>query len=100
MELTFLYDFLYTRYDTKNAQYWGWTFFSVVITVTVWNSISGAFSRHYHRSNLEQRVHGTDVTHRVTIVLLIIVLILSFLPITMDRRWDIVDELNSYRQPI
>jgi len=99
MELTFLYDFLYTRYDTKNAQYWGWIFFFVVITVTVWNSISGAFSRHYHRSNLEQRVHGTDVTHRVTIVLLIIVLILSFLPITMDRRWDIVDELHRYEKP-
>ena len=99
MELAFMYDFLYTMYDTKSNAYFGFTFYNVVGIIMVWNSISGAFSRHYHRSNLEQRVHGTDVTHRVTIVLLIIVLILSFLPITMDRRWDIVDELNSYRQP-
>ncbi|KAG2609149.1 hypothetical protein PVAP13_4KG119120 [Panicum virgatum] len=66
MELAFLYDFLYTRYDTKNFVYWMWNFLFVVATVTVWNSTPGAFSRHYHRSNLEQRVHGTDVTHWVT----------------------------------
>jgi hypothetical protein len=98
-ELAFLYDFLYTRYDTKNYMFWFLTFVNVVVTVTVWNSISGAFSRHYHRSNLEQRVHGTDVTRWVTIVLLIIVLVLSFLPPTMDRRWEIVDELHSHKQP-
>ena len=32
-------------------------------------------------------------------MLLIIVLVLSFLPATLDKRWDIVDELHSYKQP-
>ncbi|KAG2603964.1 hypothetical protein PVAP13_4NG023100 [Panicum virgatum] len=90
MELAFLYDFLYTRFDMKSYMYKGFGFYFVVVTVTVWNIISGAFSRHYHRSNLEQRVHGTDVIHWVTIVLLIIVLALSLLPATLDRRWHIV----------
>ncbi|CAL5044875.1 unnamed protein product [Urochloa decumbens] len=99
MELAFLYDFLYTRFDTKAPRYKGWAFYFVVV-VTVWNFITGAFSKHYHRSNLEQRVHGTNVTHWVTIVLLIIVLVLSpFPPSTLFDRWELVDELHSYKQP-
>ncbi|CAL5050624.1 unnamed protein product [Urochloa decumbens] len=97
MELAFLYDFLYTGFDTKGPRYTGWQFYFLVVSVTFWNSISGAFSRHYHRSNLEQRVHGTDVPHWVTIVLLIIVLALSSLPTLPDRRarWTIVGSIQS-----
>ena len=77
MELAFLYDFLYTRFDTVSYRYKGSQFY-FAITVTVWNCVTGAFSRHYHRSNLKQRVYGIDVIHMVTILLLIIVLALSF----------------------
>ncbi|KAF8732741.1 hypothetical protein HU200_015076 [Digitaria exilis] len=94
MVLAFLYDFLYTRFDTESTGYKGFAFIFVVVTVTVWNFVSGAFSRHYHRSNLEQRVHGTNVTQLVTIVLLIIVLVLSFVPTSMNKRWDIVRTLQ------
>lgn len=38
-----------------------------------------AITRHYHRSYLEQKVHGTDVTHRVTLELLSTVLLLVLL---------------------
>jgi hypothetical protein len=62
MELAFLYDFLYTRFDTESNFHIGWGVLFVVVTVTVSNSMSGAFSRHYHRSSLEQRVQGIDVT--------------------------------------
>ena len=101
MELAFLYDFLYTRYDMESLRCKGWAFLFVGLTVTIW-SISGAFSRHYHHSNLEQRVHETDVTHWVTIVLLIVVLALSLAPLnivllpsnySMVGMWDIVDDL-------
>lgn len=68
VELSFLYNFFYTRSETAPLY---WVFSAVVIsTAIVWNSISGALSRHYHRSNLEQRVHGTDVIRWITIVLL------------------------------
>jgi hypothetical protein len=99
MELSFLYDFLYTRFDTEYARYRVWAFWSVVVAVTVPNSISGAFSRHYHRSSLEQRVRGIDVTRWVTIVLLIIVLALSFTAAGTDWKWDIVGVLHSYQRP-
>ncbi|CAL5045495.1 unnamed protein product [Urochloa decumbens] len=99
MELAFLYDFLYTRFDTESA-YKVPAFFYVVVTVTVWNFISGAFSKHYHRSNLEQRVHGTDVAHWVTIVLLIVVLSLNVFPRTLlDTRWGVVDDLHTHEPP-
>ncbi|RCV19937.1 hypothetical protein SETIT_4G016200v2 [Setaria italica] len=100
MELSFLYDFLYTRFDTEYSSFKGWALCFVIITVIVSNSISGAFSRHYHRSSLEQRVHGIDVTRWVTIVLLIIVCA-SYLvaAATQDWRWDIVDELHSNERP-
>jgi len=94
MELAFLYDFLYTRFDSKTICYKIWTILLVVINVTVWNCISGAFSRHYHRSNLEQRIHKTDVPHWVTIVLLTIVLLLSCIHTGYDSRWDVVDNLR------
>ncbi|CAN6215285.1 unnamed protein product [Urochloa humidicola] len=101
MELAFLYDFLYTRFDTESYRYNGWAFFFVVVTVTILNSISGAFSRRYHRSSLEQRVHGIDVTLWVTIVLLIIVLVLFLIPgiAGTNGRWDIVEELHAYQRP-
>uniref|UniRef100_A0ACD6AAZ5 Uncharacterized protein n=1 Tax=Avena sativa TaxID=4498 RepID=A0ACD6AAZ5_AVESA len=67
-ELSFLYDFFYTRMESSN-QYWVLVT-PFISTAIVWNSISGAFSKHYHRSNLEQRVKETDVIHWVTIVLL------------------------------
>jgi hypothetical protein len=92
-ELTFLYDFLYTRFDSKTTGYRGWTILFFVTNVTVWNCIYGAFSRHYHRSNLEQRIHKTDVTHWVTVVLLTTVLLLSFVPAGYGSRWYIVDYL-------
>jgi hypothetical protein len=94
IEFAFLYDFLYTRFDTKSLHYKGWTLYFFAVTVTVLNSISGAFSRHYHRSNLEQRVHDTDLTHWVTIVLLTIVLPLSVIPFGTDKRWTIVQDLQ------
>ncbi|CAN6191670.1 unnamed protein product [Urochloa humidicola] len=95
MELAFLYDLLYTRFDTKLLIYHGCTFWFVVVTLTVRNTITGAFSWHYHRSNLEKRIHGTNI-HWVTIELLIIVFVLSCLPtFLMDTRWVIVDELRN-----
>ncbi|TKW19304.1 hypothetical protein SEVIR_4G011202v4 [Setaria viridis] len=101
MELSFLYDFLYTRFDTNYSGSKGMTACFVIITVIACNSISGAFNwGHYHRSSLEQRVHGFDVTRWVTIVLLIIVLA-SFLVAAANQgwRWDIVEELHSYERP-
>ncbi|KAF8662191.1 hypothetical protein HU200_056390 [Digitaria exilis] len=94
-ELAFLYDFLYTRFylllDHRGYKFIG---FLIVVIVTILNSISGAFSRHYHRSKLDQLVHGINVTHWVTIVLLIIVLSLSTLVIKgMGTRWMVVDEI-------
>ncbi|CAN6172298.1 unnamed protein product [Urochloa humidicola] len=95
MELAFLYDFLYTRFDMNSIRYLNWAFWFIVVTVTVWNSISGAFSKHYHRSNVVQRVHGNDVTHWVTIVLLIIALALYILPARLvDMKWQVVDHLQ------
>ena len=35
MELAFLYDFLYTRYDTKSNAYFGFTFYNVVGIIMV-----------------------------------------------------------------
>ncbi|KAF8662190.1 hypothetical protein HU200_056389 [Digitaria exilis] len=94
-ELAFLYDFLYTRFDLKVFEYKGFTLYFVGVTVIVWNSISGAFSRHYHRSNLEQVVHGIDVTELVTIVLLSIVLPLSIFPKGFDMRWVILGGIHN-----
>jgi hypothetical protein len=93
MELAFLYDFLYTRFDTVSYRYKGSQFY-FAITVTVWNCVTGAFSRHYHRSNLKQRVYGIDVIHMVTILLLIIVLALSLLPTSLNSMWDTVHEMQ------
>ena len=68
VELSFLYDFFYTRMESS-IRYMGLAV-PIISTAIVWNSISGAFSKHHHRSNLEQRVNGTDVIHCITIVLL------------------------------
>ncbi|KAJ1257796.1 hypothetical protein BS78_10G023400 [Paspalum vaginatum] len=98
MELAFLYDFLYTRFDTELVGYKGFAA-CLVITMVVWNFVSGAFSKHYHRSDLEQRGRGTDAIRWVTVVMLTIVLVLSFLPSDWDRRWDIVDDLHDRKAP-
>ncbi|RCV19996.1 hypothetical protein SETIT_4G020400v2 [Setaria italica] len=99
MELSFMYDFLYTRFNTEHTVAKGFTAWFIVIIVTISNSISGAFSRHYHRSSLEQRVHGIDVTRWVTIVLFIIVLA-WYLPLRgyPDWRWYMVHELHVHQR--
>jgi hypothetical protein len=99
MELAFLYDFLYTGFDAKSGDYKGLAFYFVV-TVAAWNGISRAFRRHYHRSNLEQSVPGTDVTRWVTIVLLTVVLALSCSPGGRDTRWLVVHQLQLMDDPI
>ncbi|RCV19994.1 hypothetical protein SETIT_4G020200v2 [Setaria italica] len=107
MELSFLYDFLYTRFDTEYLVFKGIAVWFVVATVPISNSFSGAFSRSYHRSSLEQRVHGIDVTLWVTIVLLIIVLasycqllVSPFVePVSPAWRWDIAYVLHCDRLP-
>ncbi|CAM0878181.1 unnamed protein product [Alopecurus aequalis] len=86
VELSFQYDFFYTRMDSTFLYFlWGLIFMSTAI---VWNSVSGAFSKHHHRSNLQQIVNGTDVIHCVTIVLLasLIFAILVTTGFTPDRH--------------
>uniref|UniRef100_A0ACD5VPF4 Uncharacterized protein n=2 Tax=Avena sativa TaxID=4498 RepID=A0ACD5VPF4_AVESA len=68
VELTFLYDFFYTRMES-GPEYCV-LLAPFISSAIVWNSISGAFSRHYHHSNMEQRVDATNVISWITIVLL------------------------------
>ncbi|XBH81210.1 hypothetical protein VPH35_106812 [Triticum aestivum] len=95
MELAFLYDFFYTRFDAKFTEYQTLFVATVIPTVIVWNCISGAFSRHYHHSDLEQRVQGTDVIHWVTIVLLAIWFIVFLTEHFMSpSRWAVMERLH------
>jgi hypothetical protein len=41
--------------------------------VMVANAVSGAFSRHCHRTRLEQTVNRVDVVHCITVVLMVVV---------------------------
>ncbi|XP_044425364.1 uncharacterized protein [Triticum aestivum] len=94
-ELSFMYDFFYTRMEF----YWGRWGMSAVATLfaIVWNIISGALSRHYHRSNLEQRVNGTDVIRWVTIVLLAsLALINCTTTFISPSRMLVVDDIREY----
>uniref|UniRef100_A0ACD5VHW8 Uncharacterized protein n=2 Tax=Avena sativa TaxID=4498 RepID=A0ACD5VHW8_AVESA len=95
VELAFLYDFFYTRMESNSI----YCFFStlVIVTAIVWNSISGAFSRHYHRSNLEQRVNGTDVIRWITIVLLAI-LVFKYIALAyiVPIRFTSVDSISRW----
>lgn len=94
MELTFLYDFFYTRHQS-HTQYVGMTVV-FVLPVIVWNAISGAFSRHYHRTSLEQTVNGTDVIHCITIVLMVVVVVVLVVESRInDQKWRVVDDLHT-----
>uniref|UniRef100_A0ACD6AM63 Uncharacterized protein n=2 Tax=Avena sativa TaxID=4498 RepID=A0ACD6AM63_AVESA len=97
LELAFLYDFFYTKMESGTTN----CVLSVPVTsaVIVWNSISGAFSAHYHRSNLEQRVNGTDVIHWITIVLLaILVFKYTVMAFMVPTRLSSVDKMRRWIQ--
>jgi len=94
MELAFLYDFFYTRHQS-HTQYVGMTVV-FVLPVIVWNAVSGAFSRHYHRTSLEQTVNGVDVIHCITIVLMVIVVVVLAVESRInDQKWRVVDDLHT-----
>ncbi|KAM3215265.1 hypothetical protein ACQJBY_067314 [Aegilops geniculata] len=94
-ELSFLYYFFYTRMESS-AMRWGLSTV-VILFAIVWNSISGAFSRHYHHSNLEQRVNGTDVISWVTIVLLASLVFINLASIVISSsRMMVVDDIREY----
>ena len=94
MELAFLYDFFYTRHQS-HTQYVGMTVV-FVFPVIVWNAISGAFSRHYHRTSLEQTVNGIDVIHCITVVLMVIVVVVLVVESRVnDQKWRVVDDLHT-----
>lgn len=97
VELSFLYDFFYTRMESGST-YWILSA-PVIATAIVWNSISGAFSRHYHHSNLEQTVNGTDVIRWITIVLLAnLVFVYIMLPFIAPNRLGTVDSVRRWVQ--
>ncbi|XP_020188257.1 uncharacterized protein [Aegilops tauschii subsp. strangulata] len=91
-ELSFLYDFFYTRMESVAH-----TFFlsiTAISTIIVWNSISGAFSRHYHHTNLEHRFFGADVIRGITILLLANLVLIYLMKIFVrPRRFGIVWKL-------
>ncbi|XP_062181009.1 uncharacterized protein LOC133885324 [Phragmites australis] len=94
MELAFLYDFFYTRHQS-HTQYVGVTAV-FVLPVIVANAVSGAFSRHYHRTSLEQTVNGIDVVHCITIVLMVIVVAVFIVESRInDQKWRVVDDLHT-----
>ncbi|KAM3298200.1 hypothetical protein ACQJBY_039916 [Aegilops geniculata] len=91
VELSFLYDYFYTMELFSGTWFWSGI---VISTAIVWNRISGAFSRHYHHSNLEQRVNGTDVIRWVTIALLAnFVLVYIIRVCIMPNRLAVLEEL-------
>ncbi|KAI4969274.1 hypothetical protein ZWY2020_000188 [Hordeum vulgare] len=92
MELSFLYDFFYTRMES--CIIWSGI---VISTAIAWNSISGAFTSHYHHSNFEQIVNGTDVVRWVTIVFLAnLVLVYIMRVYVIPNRVALVQNLNHY----
>ncbi|PUZ54386.1 hypothetical protein GQ55_5G127900 [Panicum hallii var. hallii] len=94
MELAFLYDFFYTRHQS-HTQYVGMTVV-FVLPVIVWNAVSGAFSRHYHRTSLEQTVNGVDVIHCITIVLMVVVVVVLVVESRInDQKWRVIDDLHT-----
>uniref|UniRef100_A0ACD5VIT1 Uncharacterized protein n=1 Tax=Avena sativa TaxID=4498 RepID=A0ACD5VIT1_AVESA len=98
VELAFLYDFFYTRMESGTTHCV--LSVPVISAVIVWNSISGAFSsRHYHRSNLEQGVNGTDVIRWITIVLLaILVFKYTVMAFIVPDRLSSVDKIRRWIQ--
>ncbi|KAK3162185.1 hypothetical protein QOZ80_1BG0086480 [Eleusine coracana subsp. coracana] len=91
-ELAFLYDFFYTRHQS-HTQYVGVTAV-FVFPVIVANAVSGAFSRHYHRTHLEQTVNGVDVVHCITVVLMVVVVAVFVVESRVnDQKWRVVEDL-------
>lgn len=91
-ELAFLYDFFYTRHQS-HTQYVGVTA-AFVLPVIVANAVSGAFSRHYHRTRLEQTVNGIDVVHCITVVLMVVVVAVFVVESRVnDQKWRVVEDL-------
>jgi antibiotic biosynthesis monooxygenase (ABM) superfamily enzyme len=94
-ELSLLYDFFYTRMGS-GMDHWILSG-PVICTAIVWNGISGAFSRHYHRSNLEQRVNGADVIHWITIVLLATLVFVHIVrPFLIPYRLQLIEDVRRW----